>query len=199
MGQGSNNKKKTNPILWLFFAIIIPIVIAIVLTVFVLNISGVDVSGWAKDQGKKIPGISSLIKEDEKKENVNKENRKNTEADKISELQDKVQELEEQNFDLKQDYLKLENEKDSLESLLDSDEEDEPNKEQKQKSSPAKDTANSFRKMKPKQAALIIQDMESSRANEILHELSNDVRGKILEEMDPEKARKLINARLDES
>lgn len=199
MGKNKNqNKKKTNPILWLFFAVIIPIFIAGALTIFVLNISGVDVLGWTKAKGEKIPVISSLIKDEDSDAESKQDAKKQETEEEIKRLKEEIKELEEQNDNLKQDYLKLENEKNSMERLLDETEE-ESEAVGKPNSSPAKDTANAFRKMKPKQAALIIQDLEASRANDILNELSNDVRGKILQEMDPDKARSLINVHLDQS
>lgn len=62
------NKKKTNPILWTLFAIVIPLMIVSVIAVFVLSLVGVDVTGWMKEKGSNIPVVSSLVTTDEEKD-----------------------------------------------------------------------------------------------------------------------------------
>ncbi|HLQ98145.1 MAG TPA: hypothetical protein VK135_05590, partial [Candidatus Dormibacteraeota bacterium] len=63
----SNKQKKTNPILWFLFAIVIPVIIALILTFIILMATGTDISGWAKNTGSKIPVISSFITTEEEK------------------------------------------------------------------------------------------------------------------------------------
>src|SRR5690625_5512256 len=61
------NKKSVNPFLWFIFAIVIPVIIIISLTVLVLAIAGFDVSGWTKDKASNIPIVSSFITTEEEK------------------------------------------------------------------------------------------------------------------------------------
>src|SRR5690625_7456676 len=89
------NKKSVNPLLWLIFAIVIPIIIIISLTVLVLAIAGLDVSGWTKDKASKIPIVSSFITTEEEK--------------KIEEIEQEMNELIE-NRETEIEQLKVENE-----------------------------------------------------------------------------------------
>src|SRR5699024_11202026 len=58
-------KKKSNPLLWFIFAIIIPLIVTLILIYTILMLAGVDVNNWLKNTGKKIPVISSMITTEE--------------------------------------------------------------------------------------------------------------------------------------
>src|SRR5690625_3007689 len=85
-----NKQKRTNPILWFLFAIVIPIIIALVLTFIILTATGVDVTGWAKNTGSKIPVLSSFITTEEEKDFQNKMNKA---EQKIADQQAKIESL----------------------------------------------------------------------------------------------------------
>lgn len=190
-------KKKRNPLLWFIFAVMIPLLITVALTVLILMFSGVDIGGWAKKIGSKIPIVSSLIQEDEKSQESSAEERSQKDEE-IKLLKNQVVDLEKQNNDLKQTNAKMKNENESNNNLnLDSEEiEDE---QEEETSTTVKEIANSFKQMKPKQAALIMEDLSNEQANEILKELSNNTRGKILQEMDPNKAGNLVENYMNDS
>jgi len=57
-------EKKTNPILIMLFAIIIPLIVVITIAIIALSIFGVDVKGKASQ----LPIISTLVKDDDTKE-----------------------------------------------------------------------------------------------------------------------------------
>src|SRR5690625_2643025 len=107
--------KKTNPILWFLFAIVIPMVVMLVLIYTVLLLAGVDVNSWLKNTGKKVPVISAMITTDEEKS--------------YQELEEKFNELKDEHDTTTNSYLteiesykstieQLENEIDKLEAQL---------------------------------------------------------------------------------
>jgi flagellar protein FlbB len=177
-----DEKEKMNPFLWFLFAIVIPVIIAIVLTITVFAVAGVDVVDWAKKTGNNIPVLSSIITTDEEARELQKEQNvqeridaKDAEIEQLS--QDKLN-LEGTIESLEQKITKLERD---LEVAKQAPEEIEPDKTIKQISS-------SFTKMKSEQAALILEQLDTDAAFIILSEMSNDDRGLVMENMDPEKA-----------
>ena len=63
--ENQTNKKKTNPVLWVLFAIIIPLIIVIILIGVVLGVAGFNVIDWAKEKGSDIPVVSSFVSTEE--------------------------------------------------------------------------------------------------------------------------------------
>jgi len=160
-------------------------------------IAGVDVMGWAKNN---VPVVSSLVSDESSDEEQDDSKLKLTVTKKdeeIESLKDKVASLENEKDDLELEIVKLKNkeksdnntqsksEKSSAQESQETDSEDSDVK------SSVKSMASSFRKIDPKQAALIIQDLDKDMALDVLKALSNDARGKILAEMDSKDAAKL--------
>lgn len=192
--MAKDNKKqqnKTNPILWFFFAIVIPFIVAITLTVIIFTVAGVDVVGWAKSTGNSIPVVSSMITTDkEKNEQREEQKRENIIAskdEKISQLNQKVSNLESTVGQLEQEIVKLENSNSN------------EKKSEPETSEAASESGNdsikaissSFNEMDSEQAALIIENMEQDLAVGILKQIPNDVRGGIFEKMEPDLAAEL--------
>lgn len=188
MKKEKNNKKKSNPIVWFLFAVIIPLVVIIGLIVVILSFTNFSTMDWVKEKGKDIPVISSFIpSEEEKNDKQAMERAEETIAkqkDEITDLHEQITNLESIIDELEQDIIKLENKYESEDSLLEEGTEVEERDTIKTMSA-------SFRKMKSKQAALIFQDLEVDIALEILEQLPNDTRGGILEAMEPKKAAQL--------
>lgn len=188
------NKKKTNPILWTLFAIVIPLMIVSVIAVFVLSLVGVDVTGWMKEKGSNIPVVSSLVTTDEEKDLKRQLEQANetieSQAEEIEALNQEIEHLEGIIEDLELDMERIENRNESEESLLeDSDLTDEEE---------IKRVASSFRKMDPEDAAQIIQNLDQTNAIAILSNLSGDVRGDILAEMEPRQAAEIMTAMMNQ-
>lgn len=188
------NKKKTNPILWILFAIVIPLMVVSVIAVFVLSLVGVDVTGWMKEKGSNIPVVSSLVTTDEEKDLQRQLEQANetieSQAEEIEALNQEIEHLEGIIEDLELDMERIENRNESEESLLeDSDLTDEEE---------MKRVASSFRKMDPESAAQIIQNLDQTNAIAILSNLSGDVRGDILAEMEPRQAAEIMTAMLNQ-
>lgn len=188
------NKKKTNPILWTLFAIVIPLMIVSVIAVFVLSLVGVDVTGWMKEKGSNIPVVSSLVTTDEEKDLKRQLEQANetieSQAEEIEALNQEIEHLEGIIEDLELEMERIENRNESEESLLeDSDLTDEEE---------IKRVASSFRKMDPEDAAQIIQNLDQTNAIAILSNLSGDVRGDILAEMEPRQAAEIMTAMMNQ-
>lgn len=188
--------KSTNPVLWFLFAIVIPLIIATALAVLIMTLSGFNVGNWIKDTAQKVPVISSFITTEEDK-NYDKELEKADEViqeqkSEIDALHKDIVQLESVIEQLEQDMIKIENQMQSENntSVEIEQEESEQNAQLKQLSA-------SFKKMNKKQAALIFQDLEKETAIQVLQALSNDVRGGILEAMDPKEAAKLTELFLE--
>lgn len=186
--KNDEKSEKLNPIMRLFFVFILPAIVALLLAVIVLSIGGINVVGWAKDKAQSVPVVSSLIKTDEEKnimEELEQANEKIAEQnEELESLKAEIEQLEaiakEQELEMK----KMTNEKESEESIKEIEEEKE-NLEVKQ-------IAASFKKMDKEKAARIVESLHQSTAVEILSNVSGDVRGGILEEMDPKVAAKLM-------
>ncbi|MFD1037985.1 MotE family protein [Virgibacillus byunsanensis] len=187
VNQTKPEKNKMNPLLWFFFAIVIPIIVVITLTIIIFSVAGVNVVDWAKNTGNNIPVISSWITTDEEEETIRiEEKMESTIANKdneIEQLNQEVRALEAATEQLEQEIIKLENNQSS--------EETDNNDDTELVDSPVTTVSKSFKDMDSEQAALIFQSLEKELAVSILKELSNDVRGEIFEEMDPELAAEL--------
>lgn len=193
--QLDNEKKRSNPILWFIFAIVIPVVIILVFTYSALWLAGVDVNGWLKNTGQKIPVVSSMIKTEEEKE-IEAVEQKYEET--IEKNDAEIKTLTEQITEQKQTIDQLENEIKDLEAKLayEEQEADEDNIDESEEQN-LKNLSSSFKEMKPKQAALILADLSTDHAIALLDTVSNDVRGKILEAMDPKLAAQLTAEMID--
>lgn len=183
----TKSKQKMNPILWFFFAIIIPIMVAITLTVIIFTIAGVNVMDWVKHTGSNIPVVSSFVTTDEEKNAQQTEGKWKAmlkgKDEKIDQLNQQVNDLEATNDQMEQDMSKLEN---RTESEKKTETEDADNEQDT-----VKTISSSFKEMDREQAALIFQNMDDGLAISILTELPNKARGEILAKMDPKLAAKL--------
>src|SRR5690625_568633 len=183
-------ENKTNPVLWFLFAIVIPLTLVVSLTLFILSLSGVDVTGWTKDKLSHVPVISSFVtttEEQDLEEKVEKSESKAAEqTSEIETLNQTIDDLEGQIKQLEDEILKLENKEKNDLTAIENVEAEEEQRKQKYKNKAA-----SFKKMDKSQAAAIFEQLADDTAIKILSEMSNDVRGHVLEGMNPEKAAKL--------
>jgi|SRR5690625_2342106 len=183
-------ESKSNPVLWFLFAIVIPLTLVVSLTLFILNLSGVDVTGWTKDKLSHVPVISSFVtttEEQHLEEKVEKSESKVAEqTSEIETLNLTIDDLEGQIKQLEDEILRLENkETNDLAFIEDAEAEEEQSKQKH------KNMAASFKKMDKAKAAAIFEQLPDETAIKILGEMSNDVRGHVLEGMNPEKAAQL--------
>ncbi|MEN2766447.1 MotE family protein [Ornithinibacillus xuwenensis] len=176
-------KEKMNPFLWFLFAIVIPIIIAITLTVIVFAVAGVNVVDWAKNTGNNIPVLSSIITTDEEARETQKEEdiqgRLDAKDAEIEQLTADNTNLESTIEQLEQEIVKLERDLNASSNVEDTTDETQET---------VKQISSSFSEMKSEQAALILQELEDDVAIAILSEMSNEDRGLIMESMTPDRA-----------
>ncbi|HEY4601557.1 MAG TPA: hypothetical protein VIG73_09860 [Cerasibacillus sp.] len=191
--QYNEKENKMNPLVWFFFAIIVPLIVAITLAFIIIAVTGFDAWGWVKSTGKNIPVISSLIPadENEKREALEKEQTELVLKEKEQEIEDLLLEnndLKAQIKQMKQKQAKLEK---SIETNLESRnlKEDDTNQ--------VDQFVGAFKDMKAEQGAQIIENMNEESALSLLKKMPNKVRGKILEAMDSKKAAILTEKLID--
>ena len=175
-----DEKEKMNPFLWFLFAIVIPAIIAITLTIIVFAVAGVDVVGWAKKTGNNIPVLSSIITTDDEAREIEKEENV---QERIETKDSEIEQLNQEKLNLEGTIEKLEQKITKLERDLDV-----VNQEPEDTTKTVKQISSSFTKMKSEQAALILEQLDTNAAFLILSEMSNEDRGLVMENMDPEKA-----------
>ncbi|WP_042223768.1 MotE family protein [Oceanobacillus manasiensis] len=189
-------KKKTNPFLWFLFAIVIPLLIALVIAAIAFSMAGVNVMDWIKEKGSGVPVVSSLITEPEKESG---EEALEQTAEQLTAKDEEIEQLNQQVQDMKaiidrleEEAIILENRNKQNEATAEMDKE-----EEETANSTIQTIASSFKDMDGEQAALIIQDLDNQTAISILKEVSNKVRGAILAEMEPAKAADLTKRFID--
>lgn len=189
--QQSEKKKKMNLFLTIIFAVILPIIVALILAVVVLTFLGVDVASWTEEKLTKTPIVSSFVQTEDEKSLTDKLEKANdtikTQNGVIEELEDEVENLEAQLDDLEIDMAKLENQMQEEDIELTDLEADVD----------IKQLSSSFRKMDKEQAAKIVSNLDIATAVLLLSNVSGDVRGEILEEMDPQTAANLMESMME--
>jgi len=187
MAEEKIQKKKMNPFLTIIFAVILPLIVALVLAVIVLSFLGIDVASWTEDKLTKTPIVSSFVKTDDEKALIAKLEKADEtiriQKEMIVELEDEVEQLEGQIDNMEIEMTKLEN---------GSTEEDEKEVTDLEEDVDIKKLASSFRKMEKEQAANIVSNLSVTTAVLLLSNVSPDVRGEILEAMEPQAAANLM-------
>jgi|SRR5699024_9107011 len=187
----TNESKKMNPLLTIVFAVILPILVATILAVIVLSFIGVDVVGWTESKLAKAPVVSSFVKTENEKSLIEKLDKANhtidTQDELIDELENKIEQLEAQLANLEIDLVKVENQTNP----------DDLGTSQLEEDADIKKLASSFRKMDKEQAAKIVNNLNESNAVLLLMNISGEVRGEILEAMDPQVAANLMERMME--
>ena len=192
--MNSKHKKRSNPILWVVFAIVIPIMIVIALIIAALSFAGFEVMDWIKDKGRNIPVVSKMIPDEETGPSLELviEDLETDIAVKNADL--KL--IEKENEDLHGTITQLEEKVKHLEAKVAAS--DLPEGTATEEKDMLKELAASFRTMEGKQAAQILEKMSHQEAATILAQVSSKVRGSILGAMDPEIAAKLTKNMLQQ-
>ncbi|NAP00680.1 hypothetical protein FRY77_32395 [Halomonas sp. MG34] len=188
-------KKKMNPFLWFLFAIVIPLLIAVVIAVIAFSMAGVNVMDWVKEKGSNIPVVSSLI---ESPEGESVEQTPDQTSEQLAAKNEQIEQLNQQVQDMETTIDRLEEEAVILENRNKQNEATaEVEADSESENSSITTIASSFKDMDSEQAALIMQDLDNQTAVSILEEVSNKVRGAILAEMEPVKAADLTKIFID--
>src|SRR5699024_6549944 len=164
--QRNDKQHKTNPFLWFLFAIVIPLIVAAVLTAIIFSAAGVNVLDWAKNTGRSIPVISEFVSTGETNEQKNNENKveklKAKLADKDAEIEalhQDIRVMEDTIEQLEQEIIKLENSQETAASI---------DEAAHTENDTVKTMAKSFKEMDPEQAALIFGQLEPELAVSIM-------------------------------
>ncbi|MCG5103488.1 magnesium transporter MgtE N-terminal domain-containing protein [Oceanobacillus alkalisoli] len=192
-----NEKKKINPILWLLFAVIIPLLIVIAIIVVILNFSGFSVIDWTKEKGSELPVISNFItnpEEDALDEEVSRLTEElETKTIEVEQLEAQIADLEMTMDQREQDAAREE----ATNAPDESADEDAENETIEEIDESLRDMAKTFEEMKAAGAAAILGNMDEEQIVLILRELPNDARGDILQAMEAELAATLAAEMLD--
>src|SRR5699024_9714457 len=162
MVENTNEKKGRNIFWTILFGVIVPLIVVIAIVLVIMQMSGVDTVGWAKEKLGNASENSALTEEKERlKEKVAEQKTE------IEDLTKEVESLESIKDDLELDIKKLENRtnedaKDSKNSndynssSTNSTGEEEISEEEAE----IKNVASSFRKMEPEKAAKIVEELD---------------------------------------
>lgn len=195
-------EKKKKTILWLMFAVIIPVILAIVIITVGLSFAGINVGSWVQEKSSNIPIVSSVMKTDGEKqlglELANKNEEIDELYDRIEDYRREIDSMESIIDDLEIDLEKARNSEKVDKELSSNDKKDkDKNKDvdgstndeaDLKEGEEVKKVASSYRKMDPEKAAPIIAEMKNKDAVAILTSLSPEARGNILAEMKTKKA-----------
>ncbi|GAB2563516.1 MotE family protein [Gracilibacillus alcaliphilus] len=182
--SSTNTEKKPGVLQWLI-VIIVPLLFAIIITVIILAVMGVDVAKHTKEALNKVPFIQELVTTDEE---AYYENQITQRDRSIEQLETKVEELEAELGAREDTITGLEEEVATLSTEtveLNGSEETEEEQEEDQH---IKELSKSFLSMKPKEAAPIIENLADDIALPLLNMLDSETRGKIFAQMDVEVA-----------
>ncbi len=182
-----NEEGKTGRLQWFVLVILIPLIFAIMLSLIVATIAGVNVFEAAQKYSSQIPVISSIVSNDQEQENsdAGSPELKAEVEDKKAQIQalqtqldskdEKIQSLEQEIADLTDQLAAKNEDKQKQQEVLDM-------------------LGNSYEQMDAERAAPIIASLDTNVAISILESLSNEARGSIFEEMNPEQAANLTSA-----
>ena len=167
---------------WIIFMIVIPLLFALLVTLIVMTVAGINVLEKAKE----LPVISQIM--DEESADNGKENNERVALLKEEAKQKdvKIQELEKELEQSKREVEELLTEKDRLELEIQKMKEQE--KEKEEKKAQDRSIISTYESMSPKNVANILVNLTDDEAVEILSEMSTDQQADILEKLPPETA-----------
>lgn len=181
MRNEKEKKKKLGPFQWIVFGGIFPIIIVLTVLLAILSFRGVNIF----EETEKIPVIGSLFTDE------------NTDESTVDDLENTILELQ---AELKNEQAKttqlqseLETKENEIAQLQAENEQLEQNVNELQNSNSTTSTdwdsvVKTYEAMKPKDAALILVEMDETTALNILAELTEDQLADILGKMSPEDA-----------
>lgn len=193
------DKKRRNIFLSLLIGLIIPLILIGAIVLIILQISGVDTAGWAKEKLSNTPVVSNIVstseEDDLKQENERMDKQLKKQRDEIEDLKKEVESLENIKEDLEMDIKKLENKTQdkSKDNPVTANADSVDGEEITEEEAEIKKVAASFRKMDPEKAAKIVEDLDQDISVQVLQQLSGEVRGDILAEMNSSAAASLMS------
>ncbi|WP_050614778.1 MotE family protein [Bacillus testis] len=179
-------EKPYNKFQWFLFAIVIPIVFALLLGLIVASVAGINVFQSLKDVGGKVPVISGMMDRDQDAAIDRYKEKVVTLQAEIKNNEVKISKLESM-LDTKDKQInKSDLEKERLEQQI-----TELKAVQNDNKKAYKDIIRTYESMAPKKSAPIIASLKEDEAVKLLSNLKPDTLAAILEKMDPAVAARL--------
>ncbi|QTM99415.1 hypothetical protein ERJ70_08930 [Sediminibacillus dalangtanensis] len=179
-------KKKPGILQWILF-ILIPLILAATIALIIMVAAGIDVGGFAKKYANQVPGVSSLVSEEEK-ESGDVEQKRLTAA--IDSRDEQIEQLESELEAKEADIKDLNEQINTLNQQLKAQEEE----VEDTASNAINDISTSFQNMEAERAAGILANLEDDTALAVMEQMSKKTLGEILGEMDADEAARLTNA-----
>ncbi|HJV17896.1 MAG TPA: MotE family protein [Bacillales bacterium] len=180
-----NQSRKGKSFQWYLYVVFIPLAFAILVAVIVSFIAGINIIDTAKDFGKKIPIVGSLVQ-------INQANSSKSNDKSVIELQgqikdreEKISQLETQISDKNKEIQKAELEQKRLQKEI-----DDVVSSQTEGKRALKDIIKTYETMSAKKAAPIITQMNDEEALKILSSIKADSLAAIMENMNAKAAAK---------
>lgn len=190
------DEKPYNKFQWVLLAII-PFFFVILITLILMTVRGVNVFQYGKEIGSKIPGISSMMQDDEEKEEDSltlQYQQKNVDLEaEIADINAQMAELESSLITKDEEIQSFNIERQRLQREI-----EELKLAQEENRRAFKDIIRTYESMSPKKAAQIITALEEEEAIKVLSNIKADKLSAIMEKMDPVKAARLMQ-KLSES
>lgn len=190
----NNSDKKLNPWISFLLFIVVPLVIAMTIITVILSLAGFNVIDWTKEKAASVFSLEADKTPTEENEQKNLQQAQN----KIKEQTEDIEELAAEILFLEGTIDRLNNELLQAENRATSNQDESSangvSQEEKEEVDLVKEIADSFKTMRNKQAAKIMEELSDEIALSILSELPKDIRGSILEAMDPERAANLTTS-----
>ncbi len=182
-----NEGEKTGRFQWFVLVILIPLIFAIMLSLIVATIAGVNVFEAAQKYSSQIPVISSIIPDQDEKESseAGSPELKAELEDKKAQIQSLQNELTSKDKTIEELNSKLSDLTNQLAAK---------NESKQERDQLLKKISTSFKKMDAEKAARIIANLDQNVAISLLESLPDEERGLIFAEMNPEQAANLTSA-----
>lgn len=188
------DEKRQSPFQWFLLVFLIPIMFAIVVTLIVTTVAGINVFDVAEEHGGKIPLIGGLFNQDEQKALAEFEKERIDLEGQIKDREAKIEQLQAKLENKDKDIEKARLEKERLLQEI-----DDLNAIQEENKRAFKDIVRTYETLSAKKAAPIISQMKDEEALKILTNVSAETLAKIMENLEPEKAAKYTQLMTNES
>ncbi|NSL51182.1 MgtE protein [Bacillus sp. P2(2020)] len=182
--EQSENEKEYGKIQWFFYVIFIPFIFAIVTSIVVMTMAGIDVPKLAQKYSTKIEEMSSVFSGEDNIEIANK---------KISLLQKTIEEQKKEISNLKTEIKRKQSDLEGSQKEIEKLTKDLHELEEKQQlaTMQLKEVVKVYETMSAKKAAAILSELPNEESLDILKTMNNEAKAAILEKMDPKKAAQL--------
>ena len=180
-----NQSRKGKSFQWYLYVVFIPLTFAILVAVIVSFIAGINIIDTAKDFGKKIPIVGSLVQKNQANSSKSNDKYVIELQGQIKDREEKISQLETQISDKNKEIQRAELEQNRLQKEI-----DDVVSGQTEGKRALKDIIKTYESMSAKKAAPIITQMNDDEALKILSSIKADSLAAIMENMNAKDAAK---------